>query len=293
MKYENALILGGCGFIGNALTEKLVSQGAKVTVIDNCSFGKRSVPSENVSYIYGDIYDINTLASEIFPDVIYHFAEYARVEQSLSEVDRVISNNINTIHNVLLYAKNKDAKLLYAGSSTKFGDNGSTKFSSPYALTKYINSELVKAYCEWENLQYAIVYFYNAYGPGETSEGKYATVIGKYLKLIDNGYRTLPVSKPGTQKRNFTHIDDIVNGILLVSEHGAGDEYGISADEEHSILEVVNYLGADPVLIEGKKGNRLTAEVKNQKTKELGWKPEVKLIEYLRKFRHEFNDHSQ
>lgn len=281
MEHKNALILGGCGFIGHALTEKLVSKGTKVTVIDNGSFGKRYVESENVSYIYGDIYDINTLASEIFPDIVYHFAEYARVEQSLSEVDRVISNNLNTIHKVLLYAKSKDAKLIYAGSSTKFGDNGSTKFSSPYALTKYLNSELVKAYCEWENLQYAIVYFYNAYGPGETNEGKYATVIGKYLKLMDNGHHSLPVSKPGTQKRNFTHIDDIVNGIVLVSEHGAGDEYGISADEEYSILEVVNVLGAHPVLIEGKKGNRLTAEVKNQKTKDLGWKASVKLIEYL------------
>ena len=187
--------------------------------------------------------------------------------------------NYYSFPEVLSFAKDCDAKLIYSGSSTKFSDEG--KGLSPYAYTKAQNTELLKAYAEWYGLDYAIVYFYNVYGDNEIGSGKYATVIAKFLELVKAGHKTLPVTAPGTQLRNFTHIDDIVEGLILVMENGQGDNYGIGCEKAWTMVDVVKAMGVDYQIVEAVKGNRMHGEVKTAKTRALGWECKQDLGNYI------------
>jgi UDP-glucose 4-epimerase len=154
---------------------------------------------------------------------------------------------------------------------------------SPYAYTKANNTNLLQNYAKWYGLDYTIVYFYNVYGDHEIGRGKYATVVAKFLDIVKGGHRTLPVTSPGTQLRNFTHIDDIVAGLILAGFKGSGDGYGIGSDEKYSILDLVEMLKAQPIMTESKPGNRMDGVLKTEKLKELGWSCQRSLPEYIEK----------
>ena len=138
---------------------------------------------------------------------------------------------------------------------------------------------LVK-YANWFKVN-ILLHFYNVYGPQEISSGKYATVIGKFLELKKQNASYLPITKPGTQKRRFTHIDDIINGLILVGKKGLGDNFGIGANKSYSIIEIADILNMQYKLTAQKKGNRLGASLKTSKTKNLGWKSTKSLRKYL------------
>jgi UDP-glucose 4-epimerase len=282
MKGKKILITGGAGFIGSHLCE-LLSESNSVCSLDNYLTGSIDNHIDGVEYINGDCKKIQTLCSHIDPDVIYHLGEYSRVETSFDDYGFVIENNLSQFQYVLEFAKEKKAKLIYSGSSTKFGDDYGGSDASPYAWTKATNTKHLSNYSEWFGLEYAIVYFYNAYGGRELSQGKYATLIGRYQKLYKKGLRSLPVVRPGTQVRNFTHISDIISALVIVGEKGKGDGFGIGADESFSILEVVSMFGCDYEWLEERKGNRMTAELVTTKTKDLGWSPKTRLPEYIKK----------
>jgi len=182
---------------------------------------------------------------------------------------------------VLEFCRKHGSKLIYAGSSTKFGDGGLGRDQSPYAWTKASNTELVRNYGAWFDLNYAITYFYNVYGPREISFGEYATVIGIFKENHRRG-RPLTVVSPGTQKRNFTHIDDIVRGLILVGEKGNGDEYGLGSEEDHSILDIANMFGGEIVMLPERKGNRMGSSVDITKSHQLGWQAQMRVEDYIR-----------
>lgn len=277
------LVTGGAGFIGTALVKRLIKDGHKVVSFDNYSTGKRSNEQEGCFYYYGTPQDIAGALRYTKPtyDYIFHLGEYARVEQSFSDYDTVMKSNYHGFPYILDFAKQQDAKLIYSGSSTKFAEGGGRNMS-PYAYTKAQNTELLKNYSDWYGLDYSIVYFYNVYGDNEISKGKYATVIGKFINMVKEGVIELPVTMPGTQTRNFTHIDDIVDGIILAAFKGSGDDYGIGSDEKYSILDVVKALNCTPSLQPEKPGNRMDGELKTDKIKELGWKCKNNLMSYLK-----------
>ena len=284
----NILITGGAGFVGSNLAKKLLDQGNNIYVLDNYFTGKTENKHEGVVYFHGETRDIikifcNSERKSVDFDLIYHLGEYSRVEQSFYDIDLVFQYNWLSIYEVLKFVKIKGAKIVYAGSSTKFGDDGDTKYSSPYAFTKHTNTELIKAYCEWFNIDYAITYFYNVYGDNEISSGEYSTVIAKFLheiKILDA--KELHVVKPGTQRRNFTHIKDIVNGLVLVGKSGKGDNYGIGSQESYSIIEIAEMMKMPIKFIPERKGNRMQAPIIAEKTKMLGWKQEYKLADYVK-----------
>ena len=134
------------------------------------------------------------------------------------------------------------------------------------------------------NVPYAITYFYNVYGPREIETGKYATLIALFKEKMKNS-ETLTVVSPGVQKRNFTHIDDIIDGLVLVGENGYGDEFGIGSDEAFSILEVAQMYDGEIQMLPERRGNRMSAEVKTEKTKALGWESKRKLENYIQECR--------
>ena len=276
------LVTGGAGFIGSHLCERLAQDSDNdVYSLDNYFTGSVDNHIQNVTYIKGDTKNIEQLVKFI-PDMVYHLGEYSRVEQSFDDMKKVWEFNKDGIFSVLEFVRKCGCKILYAGSSTKFGDGGLGRNSSPYAWTKATNTELVMNYGAWFSIPYAITYFYNVYGPREIQTGKYATLIALFKEKMKNG-EPLTIVSPGTQKRNFTHIDDIIDGLILVGENGYGDEFGIGSEEEFTIKEVAELYGGKVEMLPERKGNRMTAEVISDKTKALGWEPKRKLVDYIAK----------
>jgi len=276
------LVTGGAGFIGSHLCERLVNEGHKVISLDNYFTGSRENHVASVEYREGHTKDIEKHIPET-PDLIYHLGEYSRVEKSLGEPALVWDLNKAGTFGVLEFWRKKGGKLVYAGSSTKFGDGGLGRDQSPYAWTKATNTELVKNYSTWYSLPYAITYFYNVYGPGERA-GAYGTVI-EIFKQKQLAGEPLSVTAPGTQKRNFTHVDDIIDGLILVGANGAGDDFGIGNEQSYSILEVAQLFGGEIVMKPASAGNRMTADIDTSKTRSLGWSPKKNLDEYIRESR--------
>ncbi len=280
MSVKVALITGGAGFIGSHLCERLIQSGSyKVYSLDNYFTGTPKNHVKGVTYIKGDTSDIRKLIP-FSPDFIYHLGEYSRVEQSFEDIDKVWNYNKNGIFEVLQFCRKTGAKLIYAGSSTKFGDGGMGRSQSPYAWSKATNTELVKNFGAWFNIPYAITYFYNVYGPREISSGKYATLIALFKEKIRNG-EPLTVVSPGTQKRNFTHVEDIIDGLVLVGENGLGDDFGIGSPEAYTVLEIANLFGGKISMLPERPGNRMSAEVITEKTEALGWLPKKSIKDYI------------
>lgn len=281
---KKILITGGAGFIGSHLCERLsLNSSYNIYSLDNYFTGSKNNHVENVTYIEGSTADIKK-SINFSPDIIYHLGEYSRVEQSFDDIKKVWQYNKEGTFAVLEFAREHGSKIVYAGSSTKFGDGGLGRNASPYAWTKASNTELVKNYGDWYNVPYAIMYFYNVYGQREIRIGKYATLIAIFCEKMKK-HEPLTVVSPGIQKRNFTHIDDIIDGILLVGENGYGDEFGIGNEEAFTVLDVAKMFGGEIVMLPERRGNRMEATVCSEKTKMLGWRAKRHLIDYIKECR--------
>lgn len=280
---QTILVTGGAGFIGSHLCRRLAADGHRVISLDNYFTGSKENHVDGVEYREGHTRDIQAIIPET-PDRIFHLGEYSRVERSLNEPAMVWDLNSAGTFGVVDYwrIRNQEqpVKLIYAGSSTRFGDGGLGRDQSPYAWTKASNSELVRNFGAWYGLPYAITYFYNVYGPGERA-GAYGTVIEIFKQKMLRG-EPLTVNAPGTQQRNFTHIDDIIDALVLVGESGEGDDFGIGNDQLYSILEVAELFGGAVVMGPEVAGNRMGSDIDTSKTQLLGWKPRRQLPTYIK-----------
>ena len=277
---KNILVTGGAGFIGSHLCERLSQDKLnRVISLDDYSTGSVDNHIDGVNYVKGEVRNIEKLIN-FSPDMIFHLGEYSRVEQSFEDVERVWKSNKEGVFAILQFCVKNKSKLIYAGSSTKFGDGGLGRSQSPYAWTKATNTELVENYGNWFGLDYAIVYFYNVYGGREIALGKYATLIALFVEKYKNK-KPLTVVSPGTQLRNFTHIDDIINGLILVGKNGSGDNFGIGCSKSYSILEIAKMFGLEIEMLPERKGNRMSASVVCEKTRALGWNDTKTIFDYI------------
>ena len=284
MEKIKILITGGAGFVGSHLCEQLAKDKKnEIYSLDNYSMGSTANHIQNVTYIKGETSHINEVI-DFSPNILYHLGEYSRVEQSFDDIHTVWKSNKNGIFSVLEFVRKVGCKIVYAGSSTKFGDSGSARNTSPYAWTKATNTELVINYGKWFKIPYAITYFYNVYGKREIEDGKYATLIALWINKMKNN-EDLEIVSPGHQERNFTHVNDIINGLILVGEHGTGDEFGIGSPESFSIIELAKIFGGNIKMIDERKGNRMSADLVDKKTRSLGWSPKHKLEDYIEELR--------
>jgi UDP-glucose 4-epimerase len=278
---KKVLVTGGAGFIGSHLIETLLTAGGyEVFSLDNYFTGKKENHIEGATYIEGHTKDIEKHIT-VIPDIIFHLGEYSRVEKSFDDIDTVWESNKDGTFAVLRFCRKHSIKLIYAGSSTKFGDGGLGRDQSPYAWSKASNTELVRNYGEWFGLKYAITYFYNVYGPREIAEGSYATVIGIFKEKYKNG-QAITVVTPGTQIRNFTHVEDIVRGLILVGEKGEGDDYGLGAEEGFNILDIAKMFESEIIMLPERKGNRMGSSVDISRSRnELNWQAERKIKDHI------------
>lgn len=279
---KTILVTGGAGFIGSRLCRRLVEEGHTVISLDNYFTGSKDNHVSGVDYREGHTKDIEILIPET-PELVYHLGEYSRTEKSFEDVETMWDLNVAGTFAVLEFVRRRNAKLVYAGSSTKFSDDGLGRDQSPYAWSKAVNTEFVRNYGAWFGIRFAITYFYNVYGPGERADA-FGTLIEIFRQSYLTG-RPLGIVAPGDQRRNFTHVDDIVDGLILVGENGEGDEFGLGNEHSYSVHEVADLFGGTTVMLPARAGNRMTSPVDTKRAQALGWKTKRELADYIEEFK--------
>lgn len=271
---QTIVVTGGEGFVGAHLCERLVKDGNRVISLDN-HFVPSAPRTAGVEYRVGHTKDISTLIPET-PDIIFHLGEYSRVHKSVEEPELVEDLNIVGTRAVVDFWKDKKCKLVYAGSSTKFA----SRDAAPYTRAKAENTELVERVGEEHRLPYAVVYFYNVYGPGERGWDNFGTVVETFRQNILAG-RPHTVNAPGTQTRAFTHVLDTVEGLIVAGERAQGTDYTISSDDVHSIREVAELFGGPIHMAPQTKTSRSAGADGSSKMRALGWVPTHTLKRYI------------
>ena len=283
----NILITGGAGFIGSNLIKLLIKKKniSLIVSIDNYYSGsiKNHVKSHKVKYIQLDTRNINSnkyLKKKNF-DLVYHFGEFSRINPSFECNDYCWKSNSIGTYEVIKFCLVKKVKLIYSASSAALDNN---KNLSPYSWSKYASNQLIKNYSEWFGLKYVIVYFYNVYGSGQITSGNMAAVIGifetQYLKN-----KPLTVVKPGTQKRDLTHIDDIITGTYLASKK-VNQEFHLRSGKNYKIIDVAKMFKSKIKFINERPGERFQSSKENSKRSYnvLKFKPKKSLKLYINNF---------
>lgn len=285
MKKQLVLVTGGAGHVGSHVIEQLLLSGCyDVVSLDNYSNGTINNHIDGARYVFAETKDINSL-NEDTPDLVFHLGEYARIAPSLNEPKKVFEYNAVGTFAVVEFCRNRGVKkLIYAASSTKFATQGEERHRNPYSFTKANNVDLINNYGKWYDLPYAICYFYNAYGPRENGCGKYATLIAKFEQAYLNG-EPLTVVRPGTQKRNFTHVSDLAKGMIAVAENGCGDGYALNSVESYSVTEIAEAFGGKIKYIDGTPGRMDSGESPVRARQELGWETTINVIDYIEDFK--------
>ena len=276
------LVTGGAGFIGSNLIQALLISKHEVFSLDNYSTGYKSNEVEGCSYVNDDILNIDKVFDICF-DVIFHLAALARIRPSFLKSHDTFVSNVNGTESVLEYARKHNSKVIFAGSSSRWHD----PHQSPYATSKYIGEELCKMYKKSFNLRVQIARFYNVYGPNEITIGDYKTLIGVWRDQMNNN-KPLTIIGDGDQRRDFTYVGDIVDGLILIMnsniyhedawELGTGLNYSIN--EIYKIFE--EKYNVSNIYIPDQPGNyRVTLREDDDTLNQLGWKPTDQLKQYI------------
>ena len=290
MKKNVIVITGGAGFIGSSLIKYFVKNKfkEKIISIDNYSTGnkKNHIQNIKVKYLKGENKNIDKLlkAYKNKIKVIYHFGEFSRIYQSFIEHKKCFDYNIHQTLQVIDFAKNNKIKIIYSATSSNLGNKGKDENLSPYAWSKSKNIELIKNYNKWFGLKYELVYFYNVYGPGQIMESPMSAVIGIFESRYKKGL-PLTVVKPGTQRRDFTHISDIVRGCHLAWKNGSQNDYMLGTKKNYSIIEVAKMFKTKIKYLPPRLGERFGSTIPNNNAKKLlNYSAKVDIKDYIKEF---------
>ena len=293
-KKNKIVVTGGAGFVGTNLIKLLLKKTKhKIISIDNYSSGKKSnhIKDSRVKYLKGKTVDISKFIKnpkEI--KTVFHFGEFARIFQSFLKMNECIDSNSvgsNAVFNFCLKSK---IKLIYSATSASLGNQGNDKNLSPYAFSKSKNLELLENLKKWFNFKYEVIYFYNVYGPYQICKGQMSTVIGIFEDHYKKG-KSLPVVRPGTQSRRFTHIDDTTNICYLAWKKNLCRHYSIANKKTFSVIEVAKMFKSKIKLLPKRPGERyasalINKNLSNKMHKHFG---KIDLKRYIEKFVRENN----
>lgn len=284
-----AIVTGGAGFVGTNLIKELVkNEQHEVASIDDYSTGLKSNQQSGCSYHQGDISEIKDFGlTSSKPDIIFHIGARARIQPSFKDPQASFESNVLGTQNILEYARRKSIPVVYAGSSSAHGD----LHANPYTFTKWQGEEICKLYHKVFDLPVVICRFYNVYGPHQATEGDYCNVLGIFERQWKNNL-PLTVTGDGEQRRDFTHVKDIVQGLIRCSwmlesnrKHTvSGETFELGKGVNYSINELVGAFGeTDVEYLPAYPGEmRETLNVDTKAHEILGWNPEYDIIEYIK-----------
>ena len=288
MKKNIIVITGGAGFIGSCLIKYLIKLGVRDNIIsiDNYSTGtkKNHIEDKQIKYIKGNNNDIEKLLKTYKKKikVIFHFGEFSRIFQSFKNFKKCFDYNIRHSSKVIEFAKDNKIKIIYSATSSNLGNNGKDEKLSPYSWSKSKNIELIENYSKWFGLKYEIVYFYNVYGPGQILNSPMSAVIGIFEQQFKKG-KPLTIVRPGTQRRDFTHIDDIVKGCYLAWKKGKQNHYMLGTKKTYSITEIAKSFKTKIKFMPARPGERFGSTTLNDNAKKiLGYNPKIDIKDYIK-----------
>lgn len=279
---KTALVTGGCGFVGFELAKKLIEKGYDVDIIDNLSIGYEAKNPKVIGahFLGGDVRAMNNIKDKQY-DYIFHLAALSRIQPSFQMPTLTFSVNVDGTKQLVEYALRNKSKLIYSGSSSRHHN----PLLSPYAMSKHMGEEWIKMYKKVYDLNAEIVRFYNVYGPGELVDSHMAAVIGLWRAAIKNN-EPIKIHGDGEQRRDFTHIDDIVDGLIRIAESDEKheDAWELGTGKNYSLNEVADMFGnIKKEYVADVKGNyRETLRINNDAIERLGWQPNDRLVEYIK-----------
>ena len=291
---KKVLITGGAGFVGSNLIKRIKQDYPQATIVslDNYFTGTPDNHIPGVEYYRGHTLNAHKIFEnlEVPFDTVFHFGEYSRIVQSFEDIKIASDSILVGTPRILELCKEWGAKLIYSASSSKFGNDGKDENLAPYSWMKAKMVELIKNYGKWYGLQYQINYFFNVYGPGQITKGDYATVVGIFERQYLAGEPCTVVS-PGTQSRDFTHVDDIVNGVIksteylqkaIIDNHESIErEWFLRSGVSRTIIEVARMFGEFKFIPERPGERKQSATIDNDTNERLGLNPSDKLPEWI------------
>jgi UDP-glucose 4-epimerase len=284
------LVTGGAGFVGSNLIEALLKfKKFKIISLDNYSSGKKTNHIENarVKYFKGNTKNISNLLNNYknYIHTIFHFGEFARIYQSFKKINECFESNIEGSSALFNFALENKIKLIYSATSASLGNRGNDMNLSPYAFTKAKNLELLENLKKWFNFNYETIYFYNVYGPRQICRGDMATVVGIFEDHYKNG-KKLPVVRPGTQTRRFTHVQDTVAACIFAWKKNKNRHYSVSSKRSYSIIELAKLFKKKIKFIPQRKGERFASALTkmNLNNKIFRLSASIKIKDYVSTF---------
>ncbi len=280
------LVTGGLGFVGSHLVDYLVDveKVKGVVVIDNLSSesSSRDYMRDDVTYWIDDIANLNTYrySGEKF-DVIYHLAALARIQPSFKDPLKYLSIDMMGTAHVCEMARSSKSKLVYAGSSSAFGG----PMLNPYAFAKFTGEQCCEMYSKVYGISTVSARFFNVFGDRQPVSGPYATVVGIFEKqTLEKTHLT--ITGNGEQRRDFTHVDDIVTGLVALSKKEyEGDVYQLGTGTNYSINDLADLFRGEKKYIPSRPGEAWETLADISKTvKDTGWLPTVSLDTYVKDF---------
>jgi len=272
------LVTGGAGAVGSNLIKQLLKNNHKVTSWDNYSYGLESNHVDGCNYLRIDTREAEQAFDPNF-DLVYHLGEYSKVVPSFDKINEVFEYNIRGSFALIEQCKKHNIPIVYAASSTRLHAD---EKQSPYSFFKSTVANLIKGYGEWYGLKYNICYFFNVYGPKtETWGNEWQTVINIFLNQYKED-KPLTVTGNGSQRRDFTHVDDIVQGLILAGNNIKNHEFQLGSGEEYSILDIAKTFNHPIEFIEARKGDREKGVADIGETKLiLGYEPKYNVKNYI------------
>jgi UDP-glucose 4-epimerase len=288
---KNILVVtGGAGFVGSNLIEKLIElKKFKIISLDNYSSGSRKnhIKNSKVKYLVGHTKNISNILKNYKNKIhtIFHFGEFSRIFQSFKKINECLNSNIAGSLQLFNFALKNNIKIIYSATSASLGNYGSDMNLSPYAFTKAKNLELLVNLKKWFNFKYEVIYFYNVYGPRQICKGDMATVVGVFEYHFKNK-KLLPVVKPGSQTRRFTHVKDTINACLIAWKRNDNKHYSVASDKSYSIIQLAKFFNTKIKYLPERKGERFSSALAriNFGNKIIRLRAKIKLQDYIKEF---------
>ena len=275
------LVTGGCGFVGSNLVDRLIELGYEVLVIDDLSAGKKKYCNSGASYIFKDFKKEMENNKDELIDVIFHLAAEARIQPSFANPHYTCKNNSYGSAIVADFAKNSNARVVYSGSSSFYGGT----YLNPYAFAKWQGEEVFKMYSKVYDVDVGIARFFNVYGPRNPLIGQYTPVVAIFEEQKKAG-KPLTIVGDGEQRRDFTHVCDICDGLIAISKKPwRGDVFNLGTGINYSINELAGMFGGEKQYLPARRGEaRITLADITKTTKMIGWTPKHNLVNYIKDF---------